>query len=119
MYKATLCDAIWTQTRLDDAGYDVDTKCQKCGLAEDTIHHRVWQCTHPPIAAIRKSVAKPELIQEALTAGPKSMWFNRGLPLSCADFAVGPSLVPQAYYRRDGALVTDAFGESDPTSCRL
>ena len=47
------------------------------------------------------------------------MWFNRGLPRSCADFAVGPSLAPQAFYRREGVLATDSAGESDPSTCQL
>ena len=46
-YKAAACDAIWTRTRLRDAGYLLeDVSCPLCGTQEDTLHHRVWNCLH-------------------------------------------------------------------------
>ena len=31
LYKATVCDAVWTKARLEDAGYEVgDVKCARC-----------------------------------------------------------------------------------------
>ena len=41
-----LCQCIWTRTRLQSAGYQVDsTLCPRCGLKADTVFHRLWECS--------------------------------------------------------------------------
>ena len=90
LYRTVACDAIWTLTRLKAAGYEIDTMCEKCGVEEDTLHHRVWRCQHSDCKALRSKVARRHLIQEAVQAGPTSMWHNRGIPFAIADKAAGP-----------------------------
>ena len=39
--KFVVCNAIWTQTRLQEAGYEVCLLCPLCKTEPDTVHHRV------------------------------------------------------------------------------
>ena len=43
--------ALWTPTRMIDAGYLVGGVCALCGLGTDDIYHRIWMC--PSSAAER------------------------------------------------------------------
>jgi len=39
------CSAIWTKERAEDAGYLMDDlKCEMCNAADDTLHHRIFDC---------------------------------------------------------------------------
>ena len=44
---------------------------QKCN---DTVSHRVWQCTHPDAIAQRRKNAPEHLIQQALEDPKHSKW---------------------------------------------
>ena len=44
--RSWLCSAVWTRTRAAKYGYIVeDTRCPRCLLAQDTVEHRLWQCS--------------------------------------------------------------------------
>ena len=48
------CNSLWTRARADEAGYIVDSLiCPLCQLANDTLWHRLYQCTAPQVVAIR------------------------------------------------------------------
>ena len=42
--RCIVCDGVWTQSRLHEAGYDVPPVCRLCNKAADTVHHRAWEC---------------------------------------------------------------------------
>ncbi len=42
--RAMVCNAIWTNSRAAQAGFDVENKCPACGLEGDTPFHRTWKC---------------------------------------------------------------------------
>ena len=46
-------DSVWTCADLARHGYPVSPMCPLCGLAPDTLKHRVWECTHPEVVKIR------------------------------------------------------------------
>ena len=74
MLRSVTCGAVWSQVRLQDAGYDVSAACPLCGLAPDTIHHRVWMC--PCSEEARQELASRKLISEAVAAGEGDIMFH-------------------------------------------
>jgi hypothetical protein len=77
---AASTNAIWTKTRLRDAGYLVeDVMCHLCGKVEDTLHHRMWWCDDPAVVEARTKAATPEVIAAARLAGPQSTLYQFGI----------------------------------------
>ena len=76
--ESTAADAIWPNTRLQEAGYDISRCCNKCGQP-DTLFHRLWECMDPVVVAERTAIAKSALVQLAKDAGPTSVLYTRGL----------------------------------------
>ena len=108
MYMCAACDAVWTKTRLAEANYVIDdVRCEKCGSLDDTIHHRVWVCNSPECKTLREATAPRWRIDEAVAAGPTSVFHNRGLLANAADLAVGPPAQPYGKFFRDGVEVVD------------
>ena len=76
---ATACNAIWSKTRLKEAGYDVEcTKCELCGVSEDTAFHRIWQCQAPTAVAARTRAAAKGLVRKAIAAGQEDPLYTHG-----------------------------------------
>jgi len=66
------CNALWTRTRVKKAGYILEsTKCELCEKEEDTIHHRLYMCTHPKALEARQAVAKK------MTKDEDGVWWPR------------------------------------------
>ena len=59
-------------------------------MAEKKKQDPRYRCQAPECKALRSKVASRHLIQEAVIAGPTSMWHNRGIPMAVADKAAGP-----------------------------
>ena len=53
--QAVVADAVWTQSRLWDAGYQVAEECRLCGKHRDSLWHRWWQC--PATKHLREDVS--------------------------------------------------------------
>ena len=102
--KSVHCRAVWAQTRLYDAGYDVDRLCPLCKEAEDTVHHRVWCCKES--AGARNMHASQTIIREALRAGDDSALFCRAIGAHPADERPLP--------REDGGVVLEREGVAVP-----
>ena len=82
--KSAATMGIWTQTRLKDAGCEIeDTKCPMCHLAEDTIQHRCWLCTHPEVKKARDRNSSPVLrawaAEEVSEPGQQDLFWVTGL----------------------------------------
>ena len=74
---------LWTQQRLVEAGYLVDSMCKLCGVCIDTIYHRLYECS--AVATLRGEAAKPDFLREAIAAGPGDPLYTRGLFAHPAD----------------------------------
>ena len=69
--------ASWTRERAKAAGYDLDSRCELCQLAEDTLHRRIWVC--PSSQEARGRFARAWLQREARQeASCTSDFFCRG-----------------------------------------
>ena len=42
--RAFVTQAVWSNQRLHDLGYEVEVGCILCGGAEDSLHHRLFAC---------------------------------------------------------------------------
>ena len=63
--KRAFQQAVFTLDRVEAAGYDLpSTLCPLCGQSQDSLHHRIFRCGHPTIAALRAQLAPAELLQE-------------------------------------------------------
>ena len=51
--RAVTTGVVFTRERLRLMGYATDGLCEHCG-AKDTLHHRLWKCTHGPIVRLRE-----------------------------------------------------------------
>ena len=52
-----ITQGVWTAERLEEAGYVVEVEekvCALCGQAKDTLQHRLYECNHPEVRALRK-----------------------------------------------------------------
>ena len=103
---SVVCQAVWPQSRLRQAGYQVDSRCQLCLEEEDTIFHRVWKCSCSK--EIREKLASPILIDKAILAGEDSSLFTRGLIPHPGDW--WPQAESEALIRREIFEVEDSFG---------
>ena len=90
---AVVTNSLWTKSRLRESGYQLDdVLCDLCGVATDTLHHRLWICNHPQAVCARNRIAGTRLVAEAVTAGDQSTFFCHGiLPHPC-DLLPLPSL---------------------------
>ena len=69
LLRVVVGDGIWTNRRRFDAGLWDTPKCAMCGEADDTLFHRVWECTNAQVMAARSECAAPTLCKAALRAG--------------------------------------------------
>ena len=59
-----LVGGTWTAERLEKAGYLVDPAdrtCQLCHAADDTIHHRLFDCCAPEVLQLRRDLVPSRL----------------------------------------------------------
>ncbi len=45
LLRAFVTQGIWSTNRLCAVGYDVDPSCPHCGCENDTLHHKLFECT--------------------------------------------------------------------------
>lgn len=81
-------NALWTKKRAERCGYVVeDLSCGLCGLEVDTLHHRLWKCSHTSAVVQRRAHATQKVIDAAIKAGPRSALYNRGIMQHpCEDY---------------------------------
>ena len=111
--------ALWTRSRLHDAGYADSWLCPLCNEKPDTEFHRWWEC--PASAAERLRLTSQETRDRAMLAGQQSLLYSRGvvehpdewLPLPAED-------VRQRFHMKhsDGTWSDEAFCGSIPTALR-
>ena len=115
---AVATNALWTLTRLKDAGYVVDsTKCALCHTHEDTLHHRVWCCQHPDAVRERNKVCSMEIQNRARAAGPVSILYNHGVMQHPGDdLPQAADTVCWAYARSADQTLLEMYGAGlEPT----
>ena len=65
-------DAVFTLDRMAECGYDLDSvQCPLCRSQPDSLHHRLFECTHPAVAAVREEVLTPALLEECRALDPR------------------------------------------------
>ncbi len=106
-YKAVACGAVMTYSRAADLGYAVDDICPLCGMAGDTLRHRIWRCTHPDAVRARCQHA-PEWLQREQERRPlsDSLWTTGWIPHP-ADVWPQPSDTPTAHIFRGESVEGD------------
>ena len=77
--KAWACGAVWTRTRAADAGFAISKRCELCNKADDTVWHRLWECTAPQVVEARKQAAPWWATTKAKAAGPDDPLFAKGM----------------------------------------
>ena len=90
--RSVAAAAVWTNTRLTAAGYDVPEACALCGLAPDTLHHRWWVC--PASKEARESITTDKTRQRAMAAGPEAVLYTRAVMEHAAEVWAGPAEEP-------------------------
>ncbi len=114
IYRSVLCGAIMTLDKAARSGYLVEDLCPMCGCRGDGVHHRIWCCMHPRVAAAREAVAPGWLIAEARRAGPSSWIFNRGVVPHPGDIWPAPPTDANIYIYPGGREMGDG-GVGDRT----
>eukprot|EP00959_Pyramimonas_sp_CCMP1952_P279823 5850446-Pyramimonas_sp.AAC.1 len=62
--RAQACRAFWTGADAEAAGYvEVSSLCSLCGVAKDTLHHRLFCCS--AVVEMRKEVLPDWLVDAA------------------------------------------------------
>ena len=98
-------NGICTSQLYCQLGYAIDPVCARCGLALDTIYHRLYTCTSSEERARRNLGSK--LFEEAIVAGPKSLLFTRALlPMPRVDKC--PSVTHVRYINVTSDTIFDA-----------
>ncbi len=106
--RAMMCNAIWTNSRAVEAGYNVLDECPLCGAVGDTPFHRVWRC--PCSEAQRSKVAPAWLVAEAARADPRDPFWVTGLFVHPAHDWPSPAQQQPATIKK---LVDEAQFEDD------
>ena len=71
---AACSNSLWTKTRLRNSGYIIeDTTCELCKAGEDTLHHRIWLCTHKDVVKAREQATRAAAKAAAPRAGPAAI----------------------------------------------
>ena len=99
--RSVATSAVWTNSRLAAAGYDVDQRCALCRSAPDTLHHRWWECTASQEA--RDRLTTPETRARARDAGAGTPLFDRAILGHPAERWRGPAADPQLLMQTRGA----------------
>ena len=66
LIAAHFCGSIWTRSRAAKSGLEIDSKCELCGLCEDTVAHR-FSCTAPQVTSAKATM--PRRLARWLDAG--------------------------------------------------
>ncbi|CAK0881441.1 unnamed protein product, partial [Prorocentrum cordatum] len=113
--------ASWTRVRQKEADFDVSATCPLCGLADETLLHRVWQCPcnvgHEDYTsmeslaarAVEGAAAEPCLWLRGL---PPTGWTRYEYPEGASEFehvAGDWDTAAEQYGGEDGFL--DVFGD--------
>ena len=97
---------VWPQTRLHEAGYEVDVRCQLCLEAEDTLDHRLFCCRY-------SRDARAQLVWEegggSLAEARAHPLASRGLAGDPARGQPGPAAEGNKNYQYTELDFTDAF----------
>ncbi len=86
--RAVTCGALMTGCRAVKMGYLVTGLCPLCGMASDTLTHRVYECTHTA-AAVAAAVPSWFLDEAKRKAAGDSFWTTGACP-SPVDLAPPP-----------------------------
>ena len=80
MVPTVACNAPWTKARAAKAGHVLDdVKCERCGVGEDTLFHRLWICSNPRVKQAHENAALAAVIQAAVKAGHRSALHCRSI----------------------------------------
>ena len=109
--RSAVSGALWTRSRLRDAGYDAPASCQLCGLENDSVAHRVWQCECT--ADLRAPPAMQEVCARAAAAGYESSTYGLAL-CPHPEAAKIPPVTAQARFESVGSSFSDGLFV-DPT----
>ncbi len=103
-YRAVACNAVMTNHRANQLGYDVPDICPMCGHVGDTMFHRIWKCCHRDVVAAREAAAPSWLLDEVsrtVGADKQLFWTTAFIPHP-ADVWPKPSGVPDASFQWHG-----------------
>jgi len=89
LVRKAVTESIWTNTKLNAAGYVIDPLCPLCGLHPDTQWCRRWVCGRPDVAAARDEAVPNWLVHQAKFEGEKSPLFKNA-------WATTPAMPPPA-----------------------
>ena len=64
---ALVTGALWTPTRMIDAGHLVGGVCALCGQGADDVYHRIWMCPSPATERAAHGAALNLLRQKELS----------------------------------------------------
>ncbi|CAK0813291.1 unnamed protein product, partial [Prorocentrum cordatum] len=70
------CDGVWTRHKAKEKGYLTDGKCE-CG-DEDTLVHRLAECTRPEVVEARHEAGIPESFLQELRQAPDDRVVTQG-----------------------------------------
>ena len=86
------CDAIWTRVRAREAGYSIPSiLCELCGLAEDTLDHRICGCTAEKVVEARAAACPPWFLRLMGDGSEDPIKLTKGIILHPAHLVPAPS----------------------------
>jgi exonuclease III len=106
--KALVCNAVWTNSRAHQAGYDTEPFCVDCPGRTDNISHRLWHCTRSEQlrVAFFEDSSLPDRMKELAEEDP----LHRGLVLQPGTSQPGPlEDAGVVFWSRTGLQRTEVF----------
>ena len=125
MLEHTAAAAIWTRTRLHEAGYVDDPRCQRCFMAPEDEFHRYWVCVcNSRIQDPAVKDTQPLMTRAREEHGLYPCFWHRGMmpaelyripapPEACSHQTFGH------FSRGGGVYATDGSGGSNTSDPRL
>ncbi len=115
-FRSAACNAVMTNQRAHQGGYDVDDLCPLCGAVGDSVHHRVYHCS-ATCQTVKAKVPR-WFWEEARRSDPRDRFWVTAIFPHPGDLAAPPAEDIELQFSR-GAVGDEAAEAEGPAGMTI
>ncbi len=115
-FRSAACNAVMTNQRAHQGGYDVDDLCPLCGAVGDSVHHRVYHCS-ATCQTVKAKVPR-WFWEEAQRSDPRDRFWVTAIFPHPGDLAAPPAEDIELQFSR-GAVGDEAAEAEGPAGMTI